>query len=142
MYVSTCMYVTEPSKLETLRWIENALPITIVSIECFLRRQRQFVPTHFQSTVTGKIDVTCIFQILPVNALRSYNGKIPLDLKESVKKFQSIINDFNGKHTDQQGSRGSKNRMHKILANHNVEFSPFTITCDYILRFTTIKMGE
>lgn len=83
MYVS--IYVTEPSKSETLRWIKNAPPITLVSIQCFLRRQRQFVPTHFKCTVTGKIEVSYIFQILPVNAPRSYKGKVPLDLKESIK---------------------------------------------------------
>lgn len=57
---------------------------------------------------------------------KHYKGKVPVDLKDAAKNFQSIINDFNGKHTDQQGSRGSRNPMQKILENHNVEFPLFT----------------
>lgn len=57
---------------------------------------------------------------------KHYKGKVPVDLKEAAKNFQSIINDFNGKHTDQPGFRGSRNPMQKILENHNVEFPPFT----------------
>lgn len=51
---------------------------------------------------------------------------VPVHLKEAAKNFQSIINDFNGKNTDQQGSCGSGNPMQKILENHDVEFPPFT----------------
>lgn len=57
---------------------------------------------------------------------KHYKGKDPVDLKEATKNFQNIINDFNGKHADQQGSRGTRNPMQKILENHNVEFPPFT----------------
>lgn len=39
-----------------------------VSIWCFLKRPPQFV-----LTVTSEIDVSCIFQILPVNVPRSEN---------------------------------------------------------------------
>lgn len=69
--IKTFQYI----QLDTLRWIENTLPIAKVSIHCFSRTSRSICPRPFRMfwqyihNVTDEIDVSCTFPCFVVSVL-------------------------------------------------------------------------